>query len=269
MEFLKEAQRATLKTNTYINDNGDSLVDLLLLLVTPLVAIDVLRQFFAPDSITWIGMSFIYISIFMLIPTLWLRSTVETKDPERDLISYLGSGKTYLTNLILILVTISYLKIPDLAQFFDGLIGAYFPDGFAYTGIVLTIIMSLIFLRLSFLIPLYISGLDLSYKQALEATKGKSLALATTIIRSALPLILFAAIYALFIVPWAEQTIFAEVSSKTITMILLAPVKYLVFPLILIYAFTALAYHYANYAKQYLVMHKDDAKKPPKKKEMH
>jgi hypothetical protein len=269
MEFLKEAQRATLKTNTYINDNGDSLIDLLLLLVTPLVAIDVLRQLFAPDSMIWVSMTFLYISIFMLIPTLWLRSTVESKDPDRDFISYLGSSKTYLTNLILILVIITYIKMPEAANVLDGMIAAYIPQGFAYTEAVLAVISSLIFLRLSFLIPLYTSGLNLSYKQALEATKGKSLALAATIIRSALPLLIFTAIYAFFIVPWAQQTIFADASTKVITMILLAPVKYLVLPLILIYAFTALAYHYANYAKQYLVLHKDDAKKVPEKKEMH
>jgi hypothetical protein len=262
MKFLKEAQRATLKTNAYINGNGDSLIDLLLLLITPLIAIDVLRQFFLPDSLIWIAMSFFYICIFMLIPTLWLRSTVETDNPERDIISYLGCSKTYLTNLILILVTIIYIKIPEITHLLDNLINKYIASDFNYTATVLSIILSLLFLRLSFLIPLYVSGHDLSYKQALEATKNKSLVLATTIIRSAFPLILFTGIYAFFIVPWAEQTIFAEVSSKTITMILLAPVKYLVFPLILIYAVTALAYHYANYA----------AKAPdnlPDKKDMH
>ncbi len=262
MNFLKEAQRATLKTNTYINDNGGSLIDLLLLLVTPLIAIDVLRQFFSPDSLIWIAMSFFYICVFMLIPTLWLRSTVESDDPERDMVSYLGCSKTYLANLVLILVTIAYIKIPHMAALLNSIISMYIEGGFDYTGTVLSVALSLFLLRLSFLIPLYVSGHNISYKHALQATRGKTLVLATTIIRSAFPLILFTLVYAFFLVPWAEQTIFAETSSKVITMILLAPVKYLVCPLILTYAVTALAYHYANYA----------AKAPdnvPDKKDMH
>lgn len=269
MDFLKDAQRATLKTNAYINDNGSSLIDLLLLLVTPLVAIDVLRQLFPTDGMVYVGMSFVYMAIYMLIPTLWLRSTVESHDPDRDFISYLGSLKTHLTNLILILVAIIFIMIPDMSVAVDSYLKDTHGIEFEYTNMTIITVLSLLFLRLSFLIPLYISGLDLSYGQALQATKGKAAALAATIIVSASPLLVFTGLYTILIVPWLIESFFSETTPKVITMILLAPAKYLSIPLIFIYSFTALAYHYANYAKQYLVMHKDDDKEPPKKEEMN
>ncbi|MCS5597475.1 MAG: hypothetical protein NZ828_09485 [Alphaproteobacteria bacterium] len=269
MEFFKDVKRATAKTNIYINDNGGSLIDLLLLLVTPLVAIDVLRQFFDAAGYVWIAMSFLYICVFMLIPTLWLRSTVESEDPERDFVSYLGSSKTYMTNLILILITIIFIKIPEIAGMIDKALLDTSGVVFAHTALVTFVIFSLACLRLSFLIPLYNSGLNLTYSQALQATRGKAAILAATIISSAFPLILFTVIYAFFITPWLVENVFDNISRNMITMILIAPAKYLAAPLIMIYSFTALAYHYANYAKQYLVMHKDGTKAPPKKKDMH
>ena len=86
--------------------------------------------------------------------------------------------------------------------------------------------------------------------------RGKILILVATIIKAALPLIIFSLIYGLFIMPWMVEQFFTDINPKLITMILIAPVKYLAVPLIMIYGFTALAYHYANYAKQYLVMSK-------------
>lgn len=269
MDFFKDVKRATAKTNLYINDNGGSLIDLLLLLVTPLVAIDVLRQFFDPSGIIWIVMSFLYILVFMLIPTLWLRSTVESENPERDFISYLGSSKTHLTNLILILVTIIFIKVPEAAKLIDQAMLSTIGLEFKNTAFMIFAVFAVVCLRLSFLIPLYNSGLHLTYNQALQATRGKAMVLAATIIASAFPLILFTAVYAFFITPWLVENVFENIPQNMITMILIAPAKYLAAPLIMIYSFTALAYHYANYAKQYLVMHKDDAKAPPKKKDMH
>lgn len=269
MDFLKDAQRATLKTNTYINDNGSSLIDLLLLLVTPVIALDVLRQLFTEGGIVWLGMSFLYLCLYMLIPTLWLRSTVESKDPDRDFISYLASSKTYLTNLILILVAIIYIKIPDIAAFTNQFALDSFGMELKHTKTIIVTVLSLLFLRLSFLIPLYISGLDLSYKQALEATRGKAAALAATIIVTAAPLFVFTVLYLLIITPWLVENVFHALSQDLITMILVAPAKYLAIPLIFIYSFTALAYHYANYARQYLVMNKDADKPSPKKEEMN
>jgi hypothetical protein len=269
MRFLKEVQRATLKTNQYINDNNGSLLDLLLLLVTPVIALDTFRQLFNSGGLFWTGLTLAYIGFFALIPTLWMRSTVENKDPERDFISYLGSPRTYLTALILILIPIAYSYIPTIAALLNTLMMQVFAYSSEYLTSLLYVLFTALILRFSFIIPLYNSGLALSSAQAFSAMRGKILILVATIINAALPLIIFSLIYGVFIMPWMVGQFFADINPKMITMILIAPVKYLAVPLIMIYGFTALAYHYANYAKQYLVMSKAEPPKADDKTEIH
>ena len=154
MRFFKEVQRATLKTNQYINDNSGSLLDLLLFLLTPIIALDVLRQLFTTGGLFWTIMTLAYIGFFALIPTLWMRSTVESQNPERDFISYLGSPRTYLTALILILIPIAYSYIPAMANMTNSLTIQTFDYSSDYLAVLLYILFTALILRFSFIIPL-------------------------------------------------------------------------------------------------------------------